>query len=349
MTSKQFFSNSGVRNSNIELLRIVLILMVITLHYLNGADWAGGALSQVVPGSFNYYAVHFMESACIMAVNTFVLITGYFSCNKTNIALAKPIKLYGMLMLYGAIFSATWYLCTKPVINFGVLKFIATAIFYRWFVVIYCVLYILIPFLNKLIHALTQKQLLTLSIINAVLFYVINTFSPWTTVSDGGYGIVNFVCLYLIGAYIRLYRSQPVRRVEGGAFWICVLLTTVFSLLPHNRAYSYLSIFNLIAAVALFEIFRGLRIKYSPVINYLASFTFAVYIIHGTGPVPPFLYRKIFHSNLYWNSPCMFVNLIVSVLGIYCICVGIEFIRRCLFAKIWDKQIEKISFRIDCN
>ena len=339
------------RSSNIELLRIILILMVITLHYLNGADWGGGALSHVVPGSFNYYASHFMESACIMAVNTFVLITGYFSCNKTNIALAKPVKLYSMLLLYGSIFSALMLYITKPVVDFQTIKFIANTIFYRWFVVIYCVLYILIPFLNKLIHALTQKQLLSLLIINAVLFYVINTFSPWTTVADAGYGIVNFVCLYLIGAYIRLYRPETIcnERWCGGLFLTCVLLTGIFSLLPHNRAYSYLSIFNLISAVALFEVFRGFKIKYNPIINYLASYTFAVYIIHGTGPVPPFLYRKVFHSNLYWNSPYLLVNLVICVMGIYCICVGVEFIRRCLFSKIWDAQIDKIPYRIDCK
>ena len=97
------------RTSNIELLRIVLILMVITLHYLNGADWAGGALSHVVPGSFNYYAAHLVEAACIMAVNAFVLITGYFSCNKTSISLAKPVKLYGLLVLYGIIFCCINY------------------------------------------------------------------------------------------------------------------------------------------------------------------------------------------------------------------------------------------------
>ncbi len=343
------------RNSNIELLRIILICMVITLHYLNGADWGGGALGHVVPGSFNYYASHFMESVCIMAVDTFVLITGYFSCNKTSIALAKPVKLYGMLMLYGIIFSAVWCLCTKPTPTLQTIKFIANTIFYRWFVVIYCVLYVLIPFLNKLIYALTQKQLLTLLIINAVLFYALNTFSPWTTVADAGYGIVNFVCLYLIGAYIRLYRPKTAVNVQscwirkGGSFLICVLFTFIFSLLPHNRAYSYLSIFNLISAVALFELFREITIKHHPVINNLASYTFAVYIIHGTGPVPPFLYRKLFHSNLYWDSPYMLLNMLVCVLSIYGICVGIEFLRRCLFAKIWDKQIDKISYTIECK
>ena len=340
----------GKRDSNIELLRIVLILMVISLHYLNGADWAGGALGHVVNGSVNYYLSHFLESAFIMAVNVFVLITGYFSCNKNSIKVAKVTKLYGLLVLYGIIFSSIMLYIKKPSINFEVIKFVATTIFYRWFIVIYCVLYILIPFLNKFIHAITQKQLFTLLCINAVLFYVVNTFSPWTTLKDNGYGIVNFVNLYFVGSYLRLYCPNPLSPKKSLLIYAgCIILTTIFSIFSHSRAWSYVSIFNLISAIAIFEFFRACNIKYNSVINYLASYTFAVYIIHGCGPIPPTLYRRLFHSDWYWNSPYMLANFVITVLGIYCICVCVEFIRRCIFNKIRDRIIEKIPYQISCN
>ena len=338
------------RNSNIELLRIVCILMVIALHYLNGADWLGGLLGHVRNGSLNYFLAHFLKSACIMAVNTFILITGFFACNKTSISIAKPIKLYSLLLLYGIIFSIVFLYIEKPVINIQTLKFVSTTIFYRWFVVIYCVLYILIPFLNKLIHALTCQEFLNLLVINALLFYVINTFSPWTTLNDTGYGIVNFINLYFVGAYLNLYHPRPLpKRITLLIFVTCVLITTAFSLLPHHRAWSYLSIFNLIAAASLFEFFRGYKIKYNSIINYLASYTFAVYIIHGCGIVPLYFYRKLFKSEQYWNSPYMLVDFMICVVGIYSICVAIEFIRRCLLSKICDQQIEKISCKITCE
>lgn len=343
-------AHNNLRNSNIELLRIVLILMVITLHYLNGADWGGGVLSHVNVGSVNYYLSHFLESACIMAVNVFIIIIGYFSCQKTSIAIAKPIKLYSLLVLYGIIFSGIMLYMQHPVIDSKTIKFALNTVFYRWFVVTYCVLYILIPFLNKFIHACTQKQFLTLLIINALLFYVVNTFSPWKTLNDNGYGIVNFINLYFVGAYLGMHRPNPVaKKVSFALFLGSALLTMGFSFLPYNRAWSYLSIFNLVSAVALFEFFRALQLKHSAVINYLASYTFAVYIINGCGPVPSTVYRKIFQSYLYWNSPRMIINCVVCVFGFYCICVGIEFVRRFVFSKIWDEQIEKIPYQISCK
>lgn len=64
------------RKSNIELLRIILILLVIILHYMNIS--MGGALGKVRPNTFDYYLDHFIESLSIVAVNVFILITGYF-------------------------------------------------------------------------------------------------------------------------------------------------------------------------------------------------------------------------------------------------------------------------------
>ncbi|MBO4675467.1 MAG: hypothetical protein J5601_05240, partial [Elusimicrobiaceae bacterium] len=89
------------RDSNIELLRIILILMILALHYFNGE--IGGLFSNVATLSANYYIAHFLESACIIAVNVFILITGYFACYKKEIALSKPLFLYSLLIFYGTI------------------------------------------------------------------------------------------------------------------------------------------------------------------------------------------------------------------------------------------------------
>lgn len=94
---------SKIRASNFELLRIVLILMVISLHYLNGK--MGGALNtkNIALGEFNYYLSRIIESACIIAVNCFVLITGYFMCNKKKIKIGKILDLFLIVFFYNII------------------------------------------------------------------------------------------------------------------------------------------------------------------------------------------------------------------------------------------------------
>lgn len=91
------------RKSNIELFRILLILMVIVLHYFSAE--MGGALGQANPESMSYYFVHLMESLCIVAVNGFVLITGYFSYKKENVKVSKVTNLILIMIFWGLLLS----------------------------------------------------------------------------------------------------------------------------------------------------------------------------------------------------------------------------------------------------
>ena len=84
-------NNGNVRQSNIELLRIIMILAIIGLHYFNGE--MGGLLVNAKTNTLNYYISHIIESLFIVAVNVFVLITGYFSVSKKSINFRKLIQL----------------------------------------------------------------------------------------------------------------------------------------------------------------------------------------------------------------------------------------------------------------
>lgn len=59
------------RNTGLDLLRIMAMLMILTLHYLG----KGGALQ--VEGKTSYI-VWFLEISCMVAVNVYILISGYF-------------------------------------------------------------------------------------------------------------------------------------------------------------------------------------------------------------------------------------------------------------------------------
>ena len=59
------------RNCSLDLLRIISMLMILTLHYLG----KGNALT--IQSNMKY-VVWFMEIACMISVNLYVLISGYF-------------------------------------------------------------------------------------------------------------------------------------------------------------------------------------------------------------------------------------------------------------------------------
>ena len=56
-----------VRNSNIELLRIVSIIMVLSMHYLN--ENMGGALANINRGQHNYYIINYQNLQYYLNVN----------------------------------------------------------------------------------------------------------------------------------------------------------------------------------------------------------------------------------------------------------------------------------------
>lgn len=332
------------RSSNFELLRIILMLMIITLHYFNGK--MGGLLSAVEHKSFNYYLSHFVESLCIIAVNVFIIITGYFSYKKTKIKISKVINLFGLSIFYGILISVVIIFTTDTEFK---LRSILTVAFSRWFVVIYCILYLFIPYINKLINSLTKKQFEILLIINTIFFYIWPTFFTETTIKDGGYGIINFINLYMIGAYIKLYRDNNIsKKISIIVYLTCTIITTIHSF-SKTTAWNYNTIINLIGSIAIFELFKSIEMKNHKCINKLSTYTFSTYIIHENAFLVTILYRKIFSANEYWNSNGMFLNLITSVIGIYIICIIIEFVRRLIFKKIFDDKIEKIKYEISCE
>lgn len=333
------------RQSNIELLRIVAILMVIILHYLNGS--MGGELQHVVPGSLNYYLSHFIESLCIIAVNVFVLITGYFSYKKTQVKVSKVVNLFLVMIFWGLLLSVVTVFWLLPqTINFSLVKGIVEASLSQWFVVIYSILYLLIPFINKMINAIDEKSLRVILIINLIFFYVWPTLFTNIPDSSKGYGIVNFINLYLIGAYIHKYHDEKVKLNKLVALYlILTVITTVFSFVA-GRAYDYNSVFTLFSSVIFFEIFKSLNIGYNKTINRLAIYTFSVYLIDVNGYFNKFLYRNLFRSNEYWNDKLMIVNLLLAVIGIYIICILLDYLRTLIFGKAFNYLSNKVKLKI---
>lgn len=80
-------SDKSSRVANVELLRIIAMLMVITLHALGH----GGILATYDFGTVGYFFFWLIEVTCYGAINVFVLITGYFMVN-VQMKLSRIVK-----------------------------------------------------------------------------------------------------------------------------------------------------------------------------------------------------------------------------------------------------------------
>ena len=157
------------RKSNIELLRIFLILMVIILHYYNAS--IGGLLGEVNYKSTNYWIAHIVESFCIVAVNTFIIITGYFSFDKRKVNISKVFNLFQKMIIYGLIIPLIIIVIGNIEVNNELINHIKESAYSNWFIVIYSILYLLIPYINIIIRKMSKKQYKVLLLIIVLFFY----------------------------------------------------------------------------------------------------------------------------------------------------------------------------------
>ncbi len=341
------------RNANIELLRVLSMFMVLVLHALN---WSG-ALNYT--SGIHYWVYWWMEALAIVAVNVFMLISGYFQIN--GLFKAKNVwKILGGVWSYSLLFSLVncWIAGTRP----GMMELarmllpIITKKF--WFVNSYLAVYLISPFVNKMLHAITRKQLNVLAAILVALFSLRVTILPitWAQDSTGGMGILWLATLYVVGAWLRITGWGLRKNSYHG--WIYLLMSAVLVVskgvllrigIPESYAgklYGYPSVVVLIESVALFLFFvnkHPIEGQAAKCICSISKHSFAVYIIHfamvGT------VFTKVAHLDKIHSNVLVFVPVMLGVcvvLFLFCVCV--DWLREILFSKI--RQAEGIEWRI---
>lgn len=160
-------SKASKRQSNIELLRIFAALGVIMLHY----NYYYGFKS-IELNTPNYYILLTLESINICAVDLFVLISGYFMCKKISIDFRKIIYLLAEVSLARISFYVAGVITGNA---FNIRTFIANAIPINYYAILYCVVFLISPYLNKLICSLNMRALARLNMILIVLFSLLPT------------------------------------------------------------------------------------------------------------------------------------------------------------------------------
>lgn len=325
-----------MRYSNIELLRIVCMLMIICGHTM-GAHHTIYDLT-----SFDEVIKLLVLSVVNVAVDTFVIISGYFGIkmNWTKLArLETQVIFYSVVLFLIAILMGWHTMNLKK--DIGVFMPILTKQY--WFITCYFVLFAISPLLNEWADSLCKNRYFRLLIGGALLVYAWPTYSYLLNtdqfIGDSGFGIVNFVYLYMLGRYIKIHYFEKFTAIHyfGGYLAAVTLLfachfglSWVFGF-EFTSFYCYNTIFVFAGAVLLFMAFKNMSFS-SRVVNWLAKPCLAVYLIHFN--------RYIWHNVCriidvpsYHGMQLIVVVILVPVV-IYLICVVIEFCRIQLFGKL---------------
>lgn len=331
-------SNIKKRDSNFELLRIIAMFMIIANHY----GTHGGFLPTDTV-TFNVFLTQFLSSFGKLGASLFVLISGYFLID-SSIMYKKLVPLISKMFFYSYSILIVITILKTTVINEETLFISLLPIFGKsWFINFYIILYLFLPFLNKLLISLSKKSYskLVLTII------IIWSFIP-TIVNFRWYfsGLDYFLALYTIGAFFKLHLKEKYDNKYNLIFYfVFVSLIMIYILISlfntpfstninyHNIKLNEINHFlSLMSSLFLFLYFKNLKFT-SNTINKIASNTFDIYLIHDNPIIRPIIWQSIFPNINYVNSDFLIIHFVIKVIMVFIISFIVSIIYSIFFEK----------------
>lgn len=314
------------RQSNIELYRIILMIFMVAHHYFVNSGLSVEVITNKTSFTFVYEVLGMWGKT---GINCFVLITGYYMV-KSQTTPAKFVKLLAEIEFYNVVFYCIFLISGYT--TFSVQGFVENIFpiqgIAQDFISCYLIFFLLIPFINILIHNMNKVQHRCLLGILLFCYVIIGSVPGFGTVMNY---VSWFTVIYILGAYIRLC-PEDFEKLRKGVFFsgsAAIAVISVLTLTLIDKSYYFVSdsnkIFAVLVAVSMFLFFKDLNIRQSKVINTIAASTFGVLCIHAnSGLMRQWLWTDTLKNvSAYhrggggiWNTP-LYNQRITCVRGLY--------------------------------
>lgn len=355
------------RNTSIELLRIISMIMIMFHHFAYHGNFEWNFNEVTLP----HLWYDFILMGGKVGVDIFVLISGYFLIENTE-KLFQPkklLKFWGQVVFYSIMTYLLSVILRLNAFEIKQLIKVCLPITYPgwWFASTYFMLYLIHPFLNKLLHGLSKTEYQYLILMMVLCWSIIPTATTQLFESNS---LLWFVTLYGIAGYVNLYGgNQKLQSKHYFSLYFMVLIitytvSTTFLFLGTKKeewsthAIDFFEIERLpilLMAITLFMGFVTLKMNYHKWINMIASATFGVYLIHDSSYIRYYLWTNIFKINQYQDSTFLILYSILVVFILYVSCTMIDLIRKKLVEKPYMLFVNHYtyyflkSFKIICE
>lgn len=349
-------NNIKVRNSNLELYRIIVMLIIVAHHYVVNSGLLEIMNENPLSGNSIYF--YLLGAWGKTGINCFILITGYFMC-ESSITVQKFLKLLLEVLFYKILIYLLFVISGYEVFSYnGFLRLIPARYIADGFVSCFLLFYLCIPFLNILINNLDKKKH-GLLILLSLFIYTIHASLPYMGVNMNY--VSWFIVLYFISSYIRLY---PSKHDSNSLLWMvctfsCIILSvcSIIGILwlnvnygkdifPYRMLSDCNVILALLTAVSSFMWFKNINISQSKFINMVGGSTFGVLLIHANSDtMRKWLWYDLLDNVGHYNDYYFWLRPIISVIFIFGTCIIIDRIRiilmeRPLFRYIINRNLK---------
>lgn len=343
------------RNTGIELLRILSMLMIVLLHGVFETKLMGiGSL-----GGARGVSIQFVYGVTNCAVNVYAMITGYV-CIKAKHRPSRYIELWLQVFALNAAFGLVDILCNGFRMKTLVHCLLPVLSGTFWYFSSYTLLFLCIPCLNRLLLGMSRQQhkklIFVLGAVSMAAWFALFFLKQDMFATDAGYSPLWLIVMYCVGAYIRRYEKEWKTWSSGRWFCIFVLASAfnglsvpamrwckahLFTLPTQNGLFiSYMSPTIILAAVALFLCCLKLRPQRGKrIITGLSSLTFGIYIIHMQPFVRELFFTERFADTIAQPWYTVMVRLFGFAIVMFSACALIEWLRKQIFRLLHISQL----------
>lgn len=336
-------NGGGGRDTNMELLRIILMLFVMFIHTIQALHYPtfdGNDIS-----NFEFCIVSIMRAISSVAVNVFVMLSGWYGIRFSKMGLFRlsyQILAFSILCYFISVLAGVQHFSLQSLLLDG---FLLGQNCY-WFVQSYLLLYILSPILNTFCKHSDRKQFRNL----LLLYFLIIILCSWFTLTfsgeiKAGLSFSFFIALYLLSRYVKIYSPKItyysckvylLMFFGGSCFIAAIAVFTNGGIIGMSNVFTYTSPLIIINSLFLLLAFSKMHIKSSVTINFIASSSFAVYLMHEHISVCKPLYRSTLRE-LYYNTETHLVGwlyILLFMICVYLVAIFLDKIRIFIYKQI---------------
>ena len=289
------------RNTNIELLRFVLMIAICIWHTMvHGFDFKNMSTMNIPQIQHLIMMV-----ICVPAVDTFMFISGYygirFSYDKLLKLIIQAILISNIIILVRLPFggSLSFYDQLLP-ISSGLTW---------WFLSAYAVIMVLSPILNAGIKTIESKTFRNILIFLFFVFSIVKY-----RLDGGGYNLITLLLIYLLGRYCnktQLVLSRKLSIIIWAFSFSFLLLIMTYHLYYENVhsiwiLLSYNNPVIILMAVSIFYFSLSFQLNQKKWIAFLGNHSLSIYLVSEMIGIA--LYNT--WKNLYINNTLIFITSI---------------------------------------
>ncbi len=364
------------RMANLEALRCVAMMMVVVLHFLGKGNLLGDVTSQSMGGVG--VAAWMLESFCIVAVNTYMLISGYF-LSTSSFKLSRLVRLYLQIWFYSVgvgMLAVGTGLAPSPETAVDTHYYLSllfpVSMGHYWFMTAYVFLYLLLPFVGRAVQGMDKRQMQIALGLLLLMFCVCKSVLPFRLETDGqGYDCLWYLCVFLTAAYLRKFGISFLQKKWHCALlyvlgclgvlaellclrWIYLRTGSLGLILKISTEYNH--VLTLAAAVGLFGLFlqwkssgMGARL-----VTAVAPYTLGVYLLHENVGVR-YVWQRWFGAGDIASLPTLLGMVVLAAFAVFSVGVAVDFLRSRLMGGIHRlllrlrpyQYITSVIYRVD--